>query len=128
NYALARFHNYAISLRLASAPESSKTSRAPGISIATTHLPDASVLYMKRVATAAVLIPLVLLATLRAPNWIFAFLVGLVALLATDEYLGLAQGFGAFPFRRSTFALVVLCFALLSGAAYLMDRKNYSVS
>ncbi|HMC32035.1 MAG TPA: phosphatidate cytidylyltransferase, partial [Candidatus Angelobacter sp.] len=45
-----------------------------------------------------------------------------------DEYLGLAQGFGAFPFRRSTFALVVLCFALLSGAAYLMDRKNYSVS
>ena len=78
---------------------------------------------MKRVATAALLIPLVLLATLRAPNWLFAILVGLVALLATDEYLGLARGFGVFPFRRSTFLFVVLCFAQLSAAAYLMERR-----
>ena len=61
---------------------------------------------MKRVATAAVLIPLVLLAVLRSPTWLFALLLIVVALLATDEYLSLATGYGVFPFRRSTFAFV----------------------
>jgi phosphatidate cytidylyltransferase len=69
---------------------------------------------MKRVATAAVLIPLVLLVLLRAPLWLFAAIAGLVALLAMQEYLDLAAHYGANPFRKTVLTLTMLSFALLS--------------
>jgi len=46
---------------------------------------------MKRVATAAVLIPLVLLAVLRAPTSVFLLILALIALQATREYLQLVR-------------------------------------
>jgi phosphatidate cytidylyltransferase len=68
---------------------------------------------MKRVLTAIILIPLVLLAVFLAPNWLFATLVGAVALLATVEYMTLAAGYGYEPFRFLTYLLVVTFFAIL---------------
>lgn len=61
---------------------------------------------MKRVLTAVILIPLVLLAIFRAPMWLFALLVLLVAVMATLEYLNLAQKSGVIPFRRLTLIMV----------------------
>jgi len=76
---------------------------------------------MKRVATAAVLIPIVLLAVLRAPAWLFALLVTVVALLAADEYMSLATGYGVFPFRRSTFAFTAVGLTLLSATSAVTE-------
>lgn len=72
---------------------------------------------MKRVLTAAVLIPLVLLAVFLAPNWLFTVLVAAVALLATVEYLPLAAGYGYEPFRFLTYLLVVTYYGLIVWAA-----------
>ncbi len=52
---------------------------------------------MKRVLTAVILIPIVVLALFRAPLWLFTLLVLGVALLAAREYLrhhGRRKGFG----------------------------------
>ena len=65
---------------------------------------------MKRVLTAVVLIPLVLAAVLRAPDWLFISLVGIVALLATREYLDLAEKHGLKPFRSATLLTTALFF------------------
>src|SRR5204862_2965071 len=68
---------------------------------------------MKRVLTAVVLIPLVLLAVFLAPNWLFTILVGAVALLATVEYMTLAAGYGYEPFRFLTYLLILTFYGLL---------------
>ncbi len=61
---------------------------------------------MKRVFTALVLIPIVLLIVFLGPkqHWLFSFAVAAVAALAGWEYLGLTQQRGAQPPR-----VVVLC-------------------
>ncbi|HTC78596.1 MAG TPA: phosphatidate cytidylyltransferase, partial [Terriglobales bacterium] len=69
---------------------------------------------MKRVLTAVVLIPLVLLAVFKAPGWLFGGLIGAVALLAGHEYLGLAAGHGIAPFRKTTLLFIGLYFAGLA--------------
>src|SRR5262245_6276341 len=46
---------------------------------------------MKRVLTAVVAIPVVVLITIFSPDWLFPFVVGGVAALACDEFLSLAQ-------------------------------------
>ncbi len=68
---------------------------------------------MKRVITAAVLIPLVLLALFLSPNWLFTVLVGAVALLAAMEYLTLAAGYGYEPFRFLAYLLIVTFFGIV---------------
>ncbi len=68
---------------------------------------------MKRVLTAAVLIPLVLLAVFLAPNWLFTILVAAVALLATVEYLPLAAGYGYQPFSFLTYLLQATFFGIV---------------
>ncbi len=45
---------------------------------------------MKRVLTAVVLIPVVLLILFKAPEWLFTGFIGLIALLAVHEYFGIA--------------------------------------
>src|SRR5262249_40718114 len=67
---------------------------------------------MQRVLTAVVLVPLVLLAVFRAPLWLFALIVLIVGVLATLEFLRLAEHGGVVPFRRLTLIMVggfVLC-------------------
>ena len=66
---------------------------------------------MKRVLTAAVLIPLVLLAVCRLHSWFLVGTVAAVALLAMREFFGIADAYGVKPFRKATYALCVLFFA-----------------
>jgi phosphatidate cytidylyltransferase len=78
---------------------------------------------MKRIVTAAILIPLVLLAVFRAPLWLFLLITALVALAAVFEYLGIAAGFGCEPFPLLTYtytaALFVIAWAAVTNAAFL---------
>ena len=50
---------------------------------------------MKRILTAAVAIPVALLATVYAPVWLFALLVGVLAALMLDEFFALNAARGA---------------------------------
>ena len=68
---------------------------------------------MKRILTAAVLIPLVLLAVFKAPNWLFTLLICAVALLALTEYLALAAGYGYEPFRAMTYLLMLTFYGIV---------------
>jgi phosphatidate cytidylyltransferase len=68
---------------------------------------------MKRVLTAVVLIPLVLLAVFRAPAWLFAALVGVVAVMASREFVDLVKRYNVSPFRMPTFIGVALMFVAL---------------
>lgn len=63
---------------------------------------------MKRVLTAVVLIPLVLLVVFRAPLWLFALAVGAVAILAVHEYLNIAKAYGVKPLLWPTHLVTLL--------------------
>jgi phosphatidate cytidylyltransferase len=63
---------------------------------------------MKRVLTAVVLIPLVLLAVFRAPMWLFALLIAGLILLALNEYLAIAEAAGTKPFKWLTYVVAML--------------------
>ncbi len=68
---------------------------------------------MKRILTALVLIPLVLLLVFRAPEWLLFAVLGVVALLALHEYLHLVQCYGFPPFRLTSLLLMAAFFAPL---------------
>src|SRR6266404_9452703 len=63
---------------------------------------------MKRILTAVVLIPVVLLIVVWAPLWLFAATVALVAVQAMREYLDIAKGYGATPFRKAALIATML--------------------
>jgi phosphatidate cytidylyltransferase len=63
---------------------------------------------MKRVLTAVVLIPLVLLVVFKAPLWLFAFVVGVIVLLCLHEYLGIVERYGIEPTRWATYLVSIL--------------------
>jgi phosphatidate cytidylyltransferase len=69
---------------------------------------------LKRVLTAAVLIPIVLLLVLRAPVPVLAFVAGVVALLAVHELLKLAEGYNIRPLYKPTYVFVALFFLLIA--------------
>jgi phosphatidate cytidylyltransferase len=75
---------------------------------------------MKRVATAVVLIPIVLLIVFRAPLWLFAAVVGLIALITTSEYLGLADAYEIKPARVLTFFFTLVLFGSVA-AAFIVE-------
>ena len=68
---------------------------------------------IKRIATAVVLIPIVLLLVLRAPVSLVAFVTAIIALLTTQEFLKLTESYGVEPMRKPAYGLVVLFFVLL---------------
>jgi phosphatidate cytidylyltransferase len=68
---------------------------------------------IKRIATAVVLIPIVLLLVLRAPVPVVAVVTAIVALLTVQEFLKLTESYGVQPMRKPTYALVLLFFLLL---------------
>lgn len=72
---------------------------------------------LKRVLTAVVLIPIVILLVLRAPVPVVALVTALVALLAVQELLKLAEGYGIKPFRWPTQIFVGLFFLFLAVAS-----------
>jgi phosphatidate cytidylyltransferase len=65
---------------------------------------------MKRILTAAVLIPLVLVLVFLGPKWLVTLAVAGVAALAAWEYLGLAEQSGIKPPRVAVLAAVALLF------------------
>jgi len=69
---------------------------------------------LKRVLTAVVLIPIVLVLILRAPVGVLALVAALVALLAVQELLKLAEAYGIKPFRWPTYIFVGLFFVFLA--------------
>jgi phosphatidate cytidylyltransferase len=68
---------------------------------------------IKRVATALVLIPLVLLLVLKAPLYVLAFVAGAVALLAIAEFLKLVTHYAVEPLSLSTYFFIVLFFVFV---------------
>jgi phosphatidate cytidylyltransferase len=76
---------------------------------------------MKRVLTALVLIPVVLLVVFLPPawHWVFASAVAGVAALAAWEFLGLAEQAGATPPRV---AVIVAILALFAGSTLWPDQ------
>ena len=66
---------------------------------------------MKRVLTAIILIPIVLLIVFRAPLWLFAIVVGIIALITVHEYLGLVEAHAIRPARTLTYIFMVILFA-----------------
>lgn len=69
---------------------------------------------LKRVLTAVVLIPLVLLLVLAAPIPALALVTGFVALLTTGELLKLSQSYGIEPIRWATYIVVTLFFVFVA--------------
>jgi len=62
---------------------------------------------MQRVLTAIILIPLVVLAVFKAPFWLYALIIALVALLCADEYLDIAAAHNLKPLRTLTYVAVL---------------------
>jgi len=69
---------------------------------------------LKRVLTAVVLIPIVLGLVLRAPVPVLALFAALVALLAVQELLKLAEAYGIRPLHGPTYAFLGLFFLFLA--------------
>ena len=69
---------------------------------------------LKRIATAVILIPIVLVLILRAPVWILAIVAGIVALLTIHEFLKLTESYGVQPLRILTYVFCGIFFALLA--------------
>ena len=68
---------------------------------------------LKRIATAVVLIPIVLALILRAPVPVLAAVAGLVALLTIREFLKLTESYGAKAMPLPTYVLTALFFVAL---------------
>ncbi len=73
---------------------------------------------LKRIATAVVLIPIVLLLILWAPVPVLALVAAAVTLITVQEFLKLTESYGVQPLRLPTYIFVGLLFILLAlGAA-----------
>jgi len=69
---------------------------------------------LKRILTAVVLIPIVLVLILRSPIPVVALIAALVALLSVQEFLKLSESYGIHPFRWPTYIFVGLFFLFLA--------------
>ena len=69
---------------------------------------------LTRIATALVLIPLVLVLILRAPVPVLALVAGFVALITIHEFLKLTEFYGVRPLRLPTYIFVGAFFLLLA--------------
>ena len=72
---------------------------------------------LKRIATAVVLIPVVLLLVLRAPVPVVALVTAAIALITVQEFLKLTESYGVEPLRLPTYIFVGLFFLLLAASA-----------
>jgi len=71
---------------------------------------------LKRIATAVVLIPIVLVLILRAPVPVLAAVAGIVALLTIHEFLKLTESYGVQPLRLPTYLFTGLFFVTLASS------------
>jgi phosphatidate cytidylyltransferase len=77
---------------------------------------------VKRVLTAVVLVPIVILALFKSPLWLFTLLVLGVALLAAKEFLGIVEADGFRPFRGLTY-LFLVCGFLVQASTFVTDWR-----
>lgn len=71
---------------------------------------------MKRVLTALVLIPLVLLVVFKAPLWLFTLVVAAFVVLGIYEYLNIVRAYGSEPVPWATY--LISLFLILIAFAY----------
>jgi phosphatidate cytidylyltransferase len=69
---------------------------------------------LKRIATAVVLIPIVMLLVLRAPVPVLAVFAAAVALVTVQEFLKLTESYGVEPLRLPAYIFAGLLFLLLA--------------
>ena len=69
---------------------------------------------IKRVGTAVVLIPVVLVLILKAPVPVLAIVAGIIALLTVHEFLKLSEGYDTRPFWKPTYVYFAIYFVLLA--------------
>ncbi|MGA2415194.1 MAG: phosphatidate cytidylyltransferase [Candidatus Sulfotelmatobacter sp.] len=81
----------------------------------------------KRIATAVVLIPIVLLLILRAPVPLVAVVAAGVALLTVQEFLKLTESYGVSPLLWPTYILVGLFFLVLAVSAFGDTPQLYAL-
>jgi phosphatidate cytidylyltransferase len=81
-----------------------------GLDIPTFRLP----LLLKRIATAVVLIPIVLALILRAPVPVLAVVAAIVALITIHEFLQLTESYGVQPLRWPTYFFTAAFFVFLA--------------
>lgn len=83
---------------------------------------------LKRVLTAVVLIPIVLILVLRAPVPVLAFVTAVVALLAIHELLKLSEAYGFRPLRWPTYIFVGLFFVAIAipSATPLLSTSGFA--
>lgn len=84
---------------------------------------------LKRVLTALVLIPIVLVLVLHAPVPVLAFVAGVVALLAIHELLKLSEAYAIRPLRNPTYIFCGLFFlgvALNPGVTPLLSTGGFA--
>ena len=79
---------------------------------------------MKRVLTAVILIPLVVLALFLAPMWLFTLLVLAVAVLAAREFLAIVEADGFRPFRGLSY-LFLVCGFLVQASTFVTDWRLF---
>jgi phosphatidate cytidylyltransferase len=87
-------------------------------------------LLLKRIATAVVLIPIVLALILRAPVGVLAIVTAVVALLTVSEFLQLTQRYGVEPMPLPTYiytALFFLTLAASGGETALLSTGRFLV-
>jgi phosphatidate cytidylyltransferase len=72
---------------------------------------------LKRIATAVVLIPIVILLVLRAPVPVVAVITAAIALVTVQEFLKLTESYGIQPIRLPTHIFVGLFFLVLTSSA-----------
>jgi phosphatidate cytidylyltransferase len=77
---------------------------------------------MKRVLTAAILIPLVLVLVFKAPPWLMALVLALIAWLCLREYFAIVEAHGIKPFRKLTTVFVLLPLLPMGVGAGLPER------
>ena len=84
---------------------------------------------VKRVFTAVVLIPVVLVIVLRAPVAVLAFFAGVISLLAIHELLTLSEGYGIRPLRIPTYVFCGLFFLVMAvhpGSTDLLSTGGFA--
>jgi phosphatidate cytidylyltransferase len=67
-----------------------------------------------RIATAVVLIPIVLLLVLKAPLYVLALVSGAIAILAVGEFLKLVTPYGVEPLTIATYSFVAIFFLFVT--------------
>ena len=72
---------------------------------------------LKRIATAVVLIPIVLVLILRAPVPLLAGVAGIIALITIHEFLKLTESYGVQPMPLPTYILTAAFFVVLGIAS-----------